>query len=93
MVIMGLCWVLARNTFNSIPVTGTVDLDSPDETTSLIPGTREAHHKCQWTSDIVDIQTIDLYSDEYADEPLDEVVDETRRKRYMFLWRLYDVLV
>ncbi|KAG1765768.1 amino acid permease-domain-containing protein [Suillus occidentalis] len=95
MVIMGLCWVLARNTFNSIPVTGTpdLDLDPPDETTSLIPGTREAHRKCKWTSDIVDIQTIDLYSDEYADEPLDEVVDEVRRKRVMFLWRLYDVLV
>jgi AAT family amino acid transporter len=85
MVIMGLCWVLARNTFvDSIPVAGTL------ETTALIPhgagtGTREAHHKCKWTSDIVDIQTIDLYNDEYADEPLDEVMDETRRKVYVFL--------
>jgi hypothetical protein len=34
-------------------------------------------------SDIVDIRTIDLYSDEHADEPLDEVTDETRRKRFL----------
>jgi hypothetical protein len=94
MVIMGLCWVLARNTFiDSIPVAGNVDPHPPNETTSLIPhgtGTREAHYK--WTSDIVDIRTIDLYSDEYPDETLDEVADETRRKRFLFFWRLYDML-
>jgi hypothetical protein len=92
MVVMGLCWVLARNTFvDSIPVPG--NADPPNETTSLIPhgtGTQEAHYK--WTSDIADIRTIDLYSDEYADEPLDEVTDETRRKRFRVFWRLYDML-
>jgi hypothetical protein len=60
MVIMGLCWVLARNTFiDSIPVAGNVDPDPPDETTSLIPhgtGTREAHYitnrrPASWTSE------------------------------------------
>ncbi|KAG2740785.1 hypothetical protein P692DRAFT_201796965 [Suillus brevipes Sb2] len=96
MVIMGLCWVLARNTFiDSIPVAGTVDPHPPNETTSLIPhdtGTREAESHYKWTSDIVDIRTIDLYSDEYPDETLDEVADETRRKRFLFFWRLYDML-
>jgi hypothetical protein len=89
MVIISLCWVLARNTFvDSTLVTGS-NIDPPDETTSLIPhgtGTREAHYK--WTSDIVNIRTIDLYSDEYADETLDKVMDEMRRKRFL----LYDML-
>ncbi|KAG2133812.1 amino acid permease-domain-containing protein [Suillus bovinus] len=92
MVIMGLCWVLAKNTFiDSIPVPG--NADHPNETTTLIPrnaGTQEAHSK--WRSDIVDIQTVDLYSDEYADEPLDEVKDEPKGKRFSFFWRLYDML-
>jgi hypothetical protein len=42
--------------------------------------------------DIVDIRTIDLYSDEYANETLDEVTDEMRRKRFLLFWRLYDML-
>ncbi|KAG2153672.1 amino acid permease-domain-containing protein [Suillus bovinus] len=92
MVIMGLCWVLAKNVFiDSIPVPG--NADHPNETTSLIPrnaGTQEAHSK--WRSDIVDIQTVDLYSDEYADEPLDEVKDEPKAKRFSFFWRLYDMM-
>jgi amino acid permease len=66
MVVMGLCWVLARNTFvDSTPV--------------------PARH--EWRSDIVDIQTIDLYSDEY-DEPLDEVNDEIRGKRFRLFLEL-----
>lgn len=92
MVVMGLCWILARNTFiMSIPLPG--NADPPNETTSLIPhgtGARETRYKL--TSDIVDIRTIDLYSDEYADEPLDEVTDEIRRKRFRLFWRLYDML-
>jgi amino acid permease len=92
MVVMGLCWVLARNTFvDSTPVPGNA-LDLPNERTSLIrndTGTREARH--EWRSDIVDIQTIDLYSDEY-DEPLDEVNDEIRGKRFRLFWNLYDMV-
>lgn len=92
MIVMGLGWVLLKNAFiDSTPVSG--NADPPNETTSLIPReteTREARYK--WKSDIVDIDTIDLYSDEYTDEPLDEVKDKPRGKRFSFFWKLYDIV-
>ncbi|KAG1904306.1 amino acid permease-domain-containing protein [Suillus fuscotomentosus] len=92
MIVMGLGWVLLKNAFiDSTSVSG--NADPPNETTSLIPReteTREARYK--WKSDIVDIDTIDLYSDEYTDEPLDEVKDKPRGKRFSFFWKLYDIV-
>lgn len=46
-----------------------------------------------WYSDLVDVDTVDLFRDEYVEEEEDKTEDELRKNRVKgkkgFLWRLY----
>ncbi|OAX40860.1 hypothetical protein K503DRAFT_713784 [Rhizopogon vinicolor AM-OR11-026] len=92
MATMYLCWFFTKHIVVPIPAPRNTSLDLSNESTPLIPHDAGAlpHHKRVF--DIVDIQTIDLYSDEYPDDPADGVEDETKRTRIPLFWKLYNIL-
>jgi AAT family amino acid transporter len=90
MIVMYLSWVLVKNIV--VPIPAPASLDLLNESTPLIPHDAGAPHHHSRVYDIVDIQTIDLYSDEYPDDPVDAVEDETKETRFQLFWKLYNML-
>lgn len=92
MAVMLLSWVLAKNILVPIQPLGSTSLNLPEESTPLIPHDAGAPPYHARMFDIVDIQSIDLYSDEYPDGPADRVEDETKGARFQLFWKLYNML-
>lgn len=64
------------------------------------PGFEASRSRRFWTSDLVDINTVDLSKDEYQGVETDRAEDERRHNRVMdgnsvrrVLWRLYYLVV
>lgn len=63
------------------------------ETTAVEP--RRSGIRSYWYSDLVDVQTVDLYRDEHVESVDDKSDDETRDSRTQskgikgFLWKVY----
>ena len=90
MIVMCLFWVLIKNIV--VPIPAPAPLDFLNESTPLIPRDAGALPHRSRVYDIVDIQAIDLYSDEYPDDPVDAVEDETKETRFQLFWKLYNML-
>ena len=84
MIVMYLAWMLIKrpdpNAEAKLPSTA----DASPVAGSLAP----AERRKWYTSDLVDIHTVDLVRDEYQEQPTDEVDDKKMEARYSGKWRL-----
>lgn len=89
MMVMFIFWVTTKNIVTPIPDPDYASVDLSNESTPLIPPAAPSH---TWVFDIVDIQSINLYSDEYPDDPAEGVEDEGKETRFQLFWKLYNML-
>lgn len=84
MIVMYLGWMLIKrpdpNAEAKLPSTADA---------SPVDGSLASVKRRKWyTSDLVDIHTVDLVRDEYLEQPTDELDDKKMEARYSGKWRL-----
>lgn len=90
-MVMFIFWVITKNIVTPIPDPDNAPVDISNESTPLIPIPPGAPSHT-WVFDIVDIQSINLYSDEYPDDPAEGVEDEGKGTKFQLFWKLYNML-
>ncbi|KAK7045699.1 Basic amino-acid permease [Paramarasmius palmivorus] len=96
MLVMTILWMLIRPNENK-RTRHPIPSDTPTPLTPLLDADVSGvqNKRRWWYSDLVDVNTVDLYRDEYEEDLEEDKLDNERRKRRLtegrsrFLWRLY----
>lgn len=96
MIFMYLVWMLIRRPDPNAEAAARLP-DNADNADGSSTSAKPIARRKWWTSDLVDVNTVDLTRDEYEEQVVDKVDDERIERRYAgkwrWAWRVYYALV